>query len=109
MPESFRFSDVQRAYYSDHIEVSLNDVVPLPGRDAEGRPIPVPVEPVSLTAAETVGVIWPYVSVRFMDQVRSVVPLAVYLALFQLLILNQVVEDSWPVSYTHLTLPTITE
>ena len=82
MPESFRFSDVQRAYYSDHIEVSLNDVVPLPERDAEGRPIPVPVEPVSLTAAETVGVIWPYVSVRFMDQVRSVVPLAVYLALF---------------------------
>ena len=95
MPESFRFSDVQRAYYSDHIEVSLNDVVPLPGRDAEGRPIPVPVEPVSLTTAEKVGVIWPYVSVRFMDQVRSVVPLAVYLALFQLLILNQVVEDSW--------------
>ena len=95
MPESFRLSDVQRAYYSDHVEVSLNDVVPLPERDAEGRPIPVPVEPVSLTAAETVGVIWPYVSVRFMDQVRSVVPLAVYLALFQLLILNQVVEDAW--------------
>ena len=95
MPESLRFSDVQRAYYSEHLQVSLNDVVPLPELDADGRPIPVPVEPVSLTTTETIAVIWPYVSVRFMDQVRSVVPLAVYLALFQLLILNQVVEDSW--------------
>jgi hypothetical protein len=95
MPETFRYSDVQRAYYSEHLEASLNDIMPVPERDAEGRPVPVPVEPVSLTAAETVAVIWPYVSVRFMDQVRSVVPLAVYLALFQLLILNQVVEDSW--------------
>jgi hypothetical protein len=30
-----------------------------------------------------------------MEQVKAVVPLAVYLALFQLLILDQIVEDSW--------------
>jgi len=37
----------------------------------------------------------PYVSVRFMDQVKAVVPLALYLALFQILFLQHMVEDSW--------------
>jgi hypothetical protein len=48
-----------------------------------------------LTGAETLKLIQPYVSIRFMEQVKAVVPLAVYLALFQLLILDQIVEDSW--------------
>ena len=47
------------------------------------------------TALETLQLIQPYVSMRFTEQFRAVVPLALYLALFQLLILHQVVEDSW--------------
>ena len=94
MPESFRYSDLQRAYYSEHQEASLDDIVPAPERGPDGVPIPAPLETIKLTTAETAALVWPYVSVRFMDQVRSVVPLAIYLALFQLLILNQIVEDS---------------
>jgi hypothetical protein len=42
-----------------------------------------------------VALLRPYVSVRLMDQVKAVVPLALYLALFQILILRQLVADSW--------------
>jgi hypothetical protein len=44
---------------------------------------------------DRVRLLRPYVSVRFMDQVKAVVPLALYLALFQILILRQLVDDSW--------------
>jgi hypothetical protein len=40
----------------------------------------------------------PYVSVRFLEQARAVVPLALYLVLFELLILRHHVEDSWVVT-----------
>jgi hypothetical protein len=37
----------------------------------------------------------PYVSVRFIEQVKAVVPLALYLVLFQIVILRQSVSESW--------------
>ncbi len=43
---------------------------------------------------EIVAVLKPYVQVRLFDQLRAVVPLALYLALFQILILRQLVDDS---------------
>lgn len=95
MPETFRFHDFQRAFWSDHSEISLNDVVPVAKKDPEGNLIPVPLEPLELTRTEGINLIKPYITVRFMEQIKAVVPLALYLALFQLLILDQVVEDSW--------------
>src|SRR3990172_7343473 len=40
----------------------------------------------------------PYLSIRLRDQIKAVLPLAGYLALFQLLILKQDVTDSWIIS-----------
>jgi hypothetical protein len=98
MPESIRFQDFQRAFWAQNAEISANDVFPTAELDAEGNLIPVPYEPVKLTRNEIVRLVQPYVSVRLMDQLRAVVPLAVYLTLFQLLILSQVVEDSWVIT-----------
>jgi hypothetical protein len=95
MPETFRFQDVQQAYHPAVAEVSYNDIAPAAAKDADGDLIPVATKPVKLTGPEVLSLIRPYVSVRFMGQVKAVVPLALYLALFQLLILDQVVEDSW--------------
>ena len=95
MRRSIRFADYDRAHRAAHNEISANLIVPRPLLDAAGRPIPFEPEPVRFTLGEALRLIEPYVSKRFMDQVKAVVPLAVYLALFQLLILNQVVEDSW--------------
>jgi len=88
------FADYTRADRALKNEVSANLLTTVPELDADGKPIPVELEPVRFTAPEVLRLIQPYVSTRFMDQVRAVVPLALYLALFQLLILNQVVEDS---------------
>ncbi len=98
MPDSVSYSALQRAYRGGGATVSANDLFPAPQRDAQGNVIPVPVEPIRLNAVEAFSLVRPYVSVRFMDQVRAVVPLALYLALFQLLILDQVIEDSWVIT-----------
>jgi hypothetical protein len=88
------FSDYLSARRALKNEVSANLFMTLPEFDADGKPIPVEWAPMRFTTTEVLRLIQPYVSTRFMDQVRAVVPLALYLALFQLLILNQVVEDS---------------
>lgn len=95
MPETIRLADFERAIGQTNEEISANDFLPVARRDADGNLIPVPAEPVKLTAGEALRLVKPYISVRFMDQLKAVMPLALYLALFQLLILHQVVENAW--------------
>ncbi len=101
MADQYRFGDYQRASRGGHEVISLNEVMdlrPKIQRDAEGNVIPYEAPKIRLTPEETVRLISPYVSVRFMDQVKAVVPLGVYLALFQILFLQRVVEDSWVIT-----------
>jgi hypothetical protein len=93
--QTFRFGDFQRLLTAGRNEVSLNDLVMKPGRDADNNLIPCAPRRIKLTVTEAVKLLQPYVSVRFMEQIRAVVPLALYLALFQILFLQQMVEDSW--------------
>jgi hypothetical protein len=91
-----RFGDYQRLLTAGHNEVSFNDFNPELERDAEGNLIPCPPPRIKLNTIEALRLLQPYVSVRFMEQVRAVVPLALYLALFQILFLRRVVgDDSW--------------
>lgn len=94
MTDQYRFGDYQRVL-SGHDEISLNNILPTPEVDADGNIIPVEPPKIEYTFSETLRLIQPYVSVRFMEQVKAVVPLAVYLALFQILFLHHMVEDSW--------------
>ena len=95
---NLRFGEFQRQLTAGHNEVSFNDLVIQPERDAAGRLLPFVPQRIKLTATETIRLLQPYVSVRFMEQVRAVVPLGLYLALFQILFLRQVVEDSWVIT-----------
>lgn len=97
MAKHVSLAEVVRAGHAERNAVSFNLVAPGPERDAEGRPIPVTAQPVGMTGVEKLGFIQPYVTVRFMEQVKAVVPLALYLALFKLLILNQTVDGSWQI------------
>ncbi|MEN8167060.1 MAG: DUF1538 domain-containing protein [Pseudomonadota bacterium] len=90
-----RFGDYRRVLTAGRNELSFNAFNPELKWDAEGNLIPCPPPRVKLNAAETLRLLQPYVSVRFMEQVKAVVPLALYLALFQILFLRQMVEDSW--------------
>lgn len=93
-----RFGDFQRILAAGRNELSLNVFNPELEWDAEGKLIPCPPPRIKLNAAEVLRLFRPYVSVRFMEQVKAVVPLALYLALFQILFLRQLVEDSWVIT-----------
>ena len=93
-----RFGDYQRLLTAVSNEISLNAIKPKIELDSEGRIIPVPETRIKLNTVEAVRLLQPYVSVRFMQQVKAVVPLALYLALFQILFLQHMVEDSWVIT-----------
>jgi len=90
-----RFGDYRRVLTARRNELSYNAFNPKLEWDAEGNLIPCPPPRTKLNATEAFRLLQPYVSVRFMEQVKAVIPLAVYLALFQILFLQQRVEDSW--------------
>ena len=101
MANQFPFRDYQRASRGGHASISFNDLeefAPKLEKDAEGNLIPCQLPPIQVTTEEAVRMLSPYVSVRFMEQFKAVVPLAVYLALFQILFLQQVVEESWVIT-----------
>ncbi len=98
MADHYRFGDYQRELTARHDLISLNDLMPKLERDTEGKVVPYQAPPIRLTRAEGVRLLRPYVSVRFMEQVKAVVPLALYLALFQILFLQNMVEDSWVIT-----------
>ena len=96
--ETIRFGDFVRDSGSDRSEISYNALAPKIERDSEGNLIPYKAPKAKLRGVDIYRLIAPYVSVRFKDQLQAVVPLAVYLAIFQLFILNQVVQDSWMIT-----------
>ena len=95
MADHYRFADFVREHGARMPHVSWSELFPAASRGNDGSLVPAAPGPFRLNAAEVARVLQPYVSIRFMDQVRAVVPLAAYLALFQILILRQAVENSW--------------
>jgi len=98
MSEHFRFGDYQHELGYGHDELSFNALTPKLERDSQGHLIPHQPPPIKLMPGEVFDLLRPYVSVRFMDQVKSVIPLALYLVLFQVLILRQLIQDSWVIT-----------
>ena len=89
-----RYGDFTRELSHEQLSVSYGDLTPRAEYDADGKLVPYKPADLKLTPTNVMRLLTPYVSVRLMDQVRAVVPLALYLILFQLLILRQMVDDS---------------
>jgi hypothetical protein len=70
-------------------QVSMNDLA---------RLAPEQADQIQVQATEAAALLKPYAVPRFMEQARAVVPLALYLALFQILMLRQGVDRSWAVT-----------
>lgn len=98
MPNRHRFIDFQRVTGSAVATVPARQFFPEPERDASGRIVRIRPMVTKVSKHEVVKVLRPYVSLRFMEQFKALVPLAAYLVLFQMLILRQVVEDSWVIT-----------
>ena len=88
---TIKFSDYQREVSIERVEVSYNL---LTNSSGEGKPN----DKVKLSFRDASHLIRNYTQGRFLEQVQAVVPLAVYLVVFQLFILRQMVEDSWGIS-----------
>ncbi len=92
---NFRFGDFAREASLDRHQISYNALAPKVERDAEGKIIPYVHPKVELHLRDVYNLVRPYTQVRFVEQLRAVVPLALYLILFQIFLLRQMVEDSW--------------
>ena len=95
MIREIRFGDFVRETNLKQQCISYNELTPEPEIDSEGREIPYRPEKIQLRPIDVQRLLTPYVSTRFLSQIKAVVPLAAYLVLFQILILRQSVLDIW--------------
>lgn len=95
MAIEIRFGAFVREITVQQERISYDNITPKVWHDADGNVIPYRAPQIRLRWVDAYRLIAPYVNVRFMEQVRAVVPLALYLILFQLFILREDVADSW--------------
>ena len=93
MTRKIRFGDFVREASLKQNSVSYNLLTPPVTFDESGEEIPYRPKKVQLRGIDMYRLLGPYVGVRLMSQVKAVVPLVVYLIMFQILILRQNVVD----------------
>lgn len=89
-----RFGDYIRAINVRQRQVSYRHLMPQLKSGPDGKPLPYQPPQLQLTSTDVYNLLQPYISVRFMEQAKAVIPLAVYLSLFQLIVLREGVRDS---------------
>jgi hypothetical protein len=95
MAKEIRFAAFAREIKAHHIQISYRDLVPTVEKDAQGNELPYRPAKLLLRPTDVYSIVKPYVSARFFEQIRAVIPLAVYLVLFQIAILRENVADGW--------------
>lgn len=95
MAGQFRYGDFVREVTVNQHYLSYNEVTPAASYDAEGREVPYRPPALRLRSIDVYRLLQPYMAVRLKDQLRAVIPLVLYLVLFQILILRQPVTSSW--------------
>ncbi len=85
-----RFGDYLREVAAQHVEVSYQDLAP---KVTEKKSSKGP-ERLKLRPMDIYRLLSPYLSVRFSEQVKAVAPLAIYMGVFQWLVLNRSVSDA---------------
>ena len=94
MTTKIRFGAFIREARAHQDQISFNDLVPEYTLDENGNKVYQPAPVVKVRAVDVYRLVRPYLTIRVMDQLKAVVPLAVYLMLFQIVILKQGVIDS---------------
>ena len=94
MPRHVRYGDYVQAVTVDEEKISYSKLMPSVQLDSNGNEVPQKPDKLRMSGMDVYNVIKPYVSVRFMDQVNAVVPLAAYLALFQILVLGVPIPEA---------------
>ena len=95
MARKIRYGDLARELSLEQVSVSYGDLTPAAQYDDAGNLIAHRPENLHLTPTNIQRLLGPYIGVRLASQIKAVVPLALYLILFQFLILRQAIADSW--------------
>ena len=94
MNKNIRFGAFIREITIRQQQVSYNELRPSVATDAEGNNIPYKAPKLQIRSLDVFRILQPYIAIRLNEQIKAVVPLAVYLVLFQIIILRQGVADS---------------
>jgi hypothetical protein len=94
LPHEFRFGTYVKEASSRHRKISLNELILEDQLDENGIPIRVAEPRINVRSIDVYRILQPYLASRVMEQVKAVVPLALYLMLFQMIILRQGVNDA---------------
>jgi len=94
METQIRFGDYLKEVTVNHSKISYKHLTPKLAANEKGEPLPHHPPKLQLRAMDVYRLLTPYVSVRFIDQLKAVVPLAVYMGMFQYFILNQSIGDA---------------
>ena len=87
-----RYGEFVAKHKIRHTELSYNLLTPKP--DPSGSKSLRP-ERIQVTPSRAVALLSPYCSVRLIEQLKAVVPLAAYLLIFQLLVLNYPIQEAF--------------
>ena len=98
MPTEIRFGAFVREITLQQQRISYNNLTPKVWRDADGAEIPYQAPKIRLRWVDAYRLIQPYISSRLMEQLKAVLPLAAYLMLFQVFILQQAITDAGIIS-----------
>jgi hypothetical protein len=98
MKKFIRFGTFVREISIRQQQVSYNELTPKIARNEQGEELPYHAPKLSIRSIDVYRILEPYISTRLKDQIKAVVPLAVYLMLFQIIILRQGVTDSWQIT-----------
>jgi hypothetical protein len=99
MTQTIRYSEYLRNVSLVEHQISYNLLTPEISFDASGKIVPYVAPPVTLSALDIFRLIKTHFQGRFMEQSRVVIPLATYLILFLIFILNQVVSAPWSIAF----------
>ena len=94
MDRKIRFGSYIRDITIRQKLISYNHLVPEIQQDANGIDVPHIPPKLKLRNIDIYRLVQPYISIRLYEQAKAVIPLALYLILFQLFILRQDLTDS---------------
>jgi hypothetical protein len=94
MATEFRFGAFVRETTPQQARLPYSEVILKSERDEYGAVLPLASRRIAIRPIDAYRLIRPYVSTRLMEQVRAVVPLALYLVLFQLFVLHAQIQDA---------------
>ena len=72
--KSIRYGDYVSQVSVKYRTISYNDLTPKPAYDEDGAEIPYSPPPVKLTQFDIYQLFYPYVNVRFIEQISAVAP-----------------------------------